>query len=641
MAELTTDVLVDGRYRVLERIGSGGMADVFCAEDTHLNRKVALKVLHRRFAEDPQFVERFRREASAAAGLQHPHVVSVFDRGDHEGTYYIAMERLEGQTLKQVVSADAPMPQERAIDLGVQILEAAGFAHRHGIVHRDFKPHNVIVDEKDGVKVTDFGIARAGASEMTETGSILGTAQYLSPEQAQGHSVDDRSDLYSIGVVMYEMLTGRLPFEGDSAVAIAVKHLNEPPPRIATLRPDIHPGLEAAVMRALVKDPAQRWASADEFMAALQAARAAIAMGADGQGTAIWGPLPPEEAFAAGEEPEESRRPRRRWLLLLIPLLLLAAAAAAFFLLRGPSQVPIADVVGDPLAEAQPELEAAGFSVELERESDQAPVNEVLAQDPEAGLEVDEGSPVTLTISSGPPLVEVPDLVGEPQEEALKKLDKAGFRVDASATQPSDSVAAGLVAKMLPAAGTERRKGSTIQLFISSGPRKAEVPSVVGATRSAATSELRAAGFTVSVDETDSSEPADQVIAQDPSAGTSVDDGATVTLTVSSGAARERSPAPREPKQDEEARVPNVTGLDPGAASSELRAAGFSVSRSDEPTEDEDENGVVIRQSPGAGSTLQSGGSVTIVVGRYEKPADDKPPDGKPQPDKSKSSSKG
>ncbi len=644
MAEVTTDVLVDGRYRVLERIGSGGMADVFCAEDTHLNRRVALKVLHRRFAEDPSFVERFRREASSAAGLQHPHVVSVFDRGDHEGTYYIAMELLEGRTLKQVVSADAPMSQERAIDLGVQILEAAGFAHRHGVVHRDFKPHNVIVDENDRVKVTDFGIARAGASEMTETGSILGTAQYLSPEQAQGHSVDERSDIYSIGVVMYEMVTGRLPFEGDSAVAIAVKHLNEAPARIATHRPDVHPGLEAAVMRALVKDPAQRWASADEFMAALQAARAAIAMGADGQGTAIWGPLPPEEALAGEGEPEEGRS-RRRWLLLLLPLLLLAAAAAAFFLLRGPSQIAVADVVGDPLAEAQPQLEEAGFRVELEREADPAPVNQVLAQDPQAGVEIDEGAPVTLTISSGPPLVEVPDVVGDVEEDAIEKLDKAGFRVDASATQPSDGVAAGLVAKMLPAAGTERRKGSTIQLFISSGPRRAEVPSVVGSTRSAAASEIRSAGFTVSVTETESSEPEDQVIAQDPSAGTSADEGTTVTLTVSSGAAGGgRSPAPREPKQDEDARVPNVTGLDPGAAASELRAAGFSVGRTVESTEDEDEDGIVIGQSPGAGSTLRQGGSVSIVIGRYEEPPDEDPSGGsddKPRPEKRKSSSKG
>src|SRR5947209_13922973 len=244
MAEVVHGTLVDGRYLIKDRIGSGGMADVYCAEDRQLGREVALKVLHRRFASDREFVERFRREASAAAGLQHPNVVSVFDRGEHDGTYYIAMENLRGRTLKQLIREDAPLPQLRAIDLGIQILQAAGFAHKRGVIHRDFKPHNVIVDADDRLKVTDFGIARAGTSEMTETGSILGTAQYLSPEQAQGQHVAATSDLYSIGVTIYEMLAGRVPFEGDSAVAIALKHVSEPAPPLRTLRPDVHPALE-------------------------------------------------------------------------------------------------------------------------------------------------------------------------------------------------------------------------------------------------------------------------------------------------------------------------------------------------------------------------------------------------------------
>ena len=251
MTEVAENTLVDARYRILRRIGAGGMADVYCAEDTHLGRQVALKVLHRRFAQDQEFVERFRREASAAAGLQHPNVVGVFDRGKHDGTYYIAMEYLPGRTLKDIVSAEAPLDQARVVDLGTQILEAAGFAHRHGVIHRDFKPHNVIVDDAGNAKVTDFGIARAGASEMTETGSIMGTAQYLSPEQAQGHAVTAASDLYSIGVMLYEMLAARLPFEGDSAVAVALKHLSQAPAPISQLRPDVHPALESVVMAAL------------------------------------------------------------------------------------------------------------------------------------------------------------------------------------------------------------------------------------------------------------------------------------------------------------------------------------------------------------------------------------------------------
>ena len=229
MQGIARDTMVDGRYRIIDRIGSGGMADVYCAEDTQLGRKVALKLLYRRFAEDDEFVERFRREASSAAGLQHPNVVQVFDRGEWDGTYYIAMEFLEGRTLKQVVREHGALDPALAVDLVIQILKAARFAHRRGIVHRDIKPHNVIVDDEGRAKVTDFGIARAGASDMTETGSIMGTAQYLSPEQAQGHPVDARSDLYSIGIVLYELLTGTLPFDAESAVTIALKQVSEAP----------------------------------------------------------------------------------------------------------------------------------------------------------------------------------------------------------------------------------------------------------------------------------------------------------------------------------------------------------------------------------------------------------------------------
>src|SRR5437773_9006578 len=215
MADVAENTLVDGRYRISARIGTGGMADVYVAHDEHLGRDVALKMLHRRFAQDQEFVERFRREASAAAGLQHPNVVGVFDRGEYDGTYYIAMEFVRGRTLKDLIAREAPLDQERTLDITIQVLKAAGFAHRRGVIHRDFKPQNVIVDDDDRVKVTDFGIARAGASEITETGSIMGTAQYLSPEQAQGAAAEDTSDLYSIGIVLYEMLTGELPFTGD------------------------------------------------------------------------------------------------------------------------------------------------------------------------------------------------------------------------------------------------------------------------------------------------------------------------------------------------------------------------------------------------------------------------------------------
>ncbi len=294
--------VIDGRYKVMSRLGAGGMADVYLAEDQQLGRKVALKLLHRRFAEDPGFVERFRREAQAAAGLQHPNVVSVYDRGAYDGTYYIAMEYLPGRTLKRLIRDEAPLDPVRAIDITIQILKAARFAHRRGVIHRDLKPHNVIVDESGHVKVTDFGIARAGASDMTETGSILGTAQYLSPEQAQGHAVSASSDLYSIAVVLYEMLTSRVPFDAEQAVTIAIKHVSEAPTAPTAVNPQVPAPLEQVVMWAMNKNPADRPQDADQFIAALEHAKTAIVPGEPGQRTAAMaavGALGAGEAVAA------------------------------------------------------------------------------------------------------------------------------------------------------------------------------------------------------------------------------------------------------------------------------------------------------------------------------------------------------
>ncbi|MFI5010438.1 MAG: protein kinase, partial [Solirubrobacterales bacterium] len=268
------ETTVDGRYKVISRIGSGGMADVYLAEDQLLGRQVAVKVLQHRFAEDQEFVERFRREASSAAGLSHPNVVAIFDRGEWDGTYYIAMEYLPGRSLKAIVREGGPMDPASAIEIVIQILRAAKFAHRRGIIHRDLKPHNVILDEEGRAKVTDFGIARAGASDMTLTGSIMGTAQYLSPEQAQGKTVSETSDLYAVGIVLYELLTGRVPFDGDTAVSIALMQVSAQAPRPSALNPAVGPALDAVVVRALAKNPADRYGDADEFIAALEQARA-------------------------------------------------------------------------------------------------------------------------------------------------------------------------------------------------------------------------------------------------------------------------------------------------------------------------------------------------------------------------------
>src|SRR3954467_2573702 len=261
--------LFDGRYKIIKKIGAGGMADVYCAEDQTLGRQVAIKILNDRHAGDEQFVERFRREAQNAAGLNHPNIVSIFDRGQAEGPYSIAMEFLAGRPRTELVRRKGPTPVPIAIDYARQILGALGFAHRHGIVHRDIKPHNIVVGPDGRLKVTDFGIARSGASQMTEAGSIVGTAQYLSPEQARGAQVDPRSDLYSLGIVIYEMLTGRVPFTGDTPVEIAMKHLSQIPEPPSKLNPEVPHDLDAVVMRALAKDPAQRYGSTEEMDADL------------------------------------------------------------------------------------------------------------------------------------------------------------------------------------------------------------------------------------------------------------------------------------------------------------------------------------------------------------------------------------
>jgi serine/threonine-protein kinase len=637
--------LIDGRYRVLSRLGSGGMADVFLAEDQQLGRKVALKLLHRRFSEDPGFVERFRREAQAAAGLQHPNVVGVYDRGAYDGTYYIAMEYVQGRSLKQLIRDEAPIDPVRAIDITIQILKAARFAHRHGVIHRDLKPHNVIVDDSGHVKVTDFGIARAGASDMTETGSIMGTAQYLSPEQAQGHAVSASSDLYAVGVVLYELLTGHVPFDAEAAVTIALKHVAEAPTAPTQINPRIPAELDNIVLWALNKNPADRPQDADQFIAALEGAKAAILSGEPGQRTAsmaalagVGGPVvgaglaaPPGANVAAGSPapappalgvypvlpfdeppagppPPEQRRRRNPWpwVALLLALLLAGGGVAAYLLTR-PAKRVVPPVTGQKLNTARTNLQNAGFTVSPLYVTSKQPSQTVIGENPTGGSKADEGSTVSLTVSSGPGSVNVPSVLGDPVAQARRVLARQGLKVGPILHESSDQIPTGDVIDTNPAAGQTVPTGSTVTLIVSKGKANVAVPDVTGQPEAQARSTLEAAGFQVrSTTQPSTTVTPGDVISQSPSGNSQAAPGSIVNLTIAQ--------APTT------ATVPNVKGETAAAATSQLRAAGFNVVQGTNKVTSQSKNGIVLSQSPGPGKSAKKGSTVTIVVGRYSSP---------------------
>ena len=616
MAEVSEGSVVDGRYRVLHRLGSGGMADVWLAEDDHLQRRVALKVLHKQFAQDREFVERFRREAEAAAGLQHPNVVAVFDRGEFAGTYYIAMQYVEGATLKQLI--DRGLSPDEAVPLIRQVLEAARFAHKRGIVHRDLKPQNVIVDGDGKAVVTDFGIARAGISEITQTGSVMGTPHYLSPEQAQGHDVTAVSDLYSVGVLLYEALTGRVPFEAESAVAVAMKQVSQTPQRPSSINPAVSPALDAVVMRALEKDPGQRFQSADAFIAALDAAMREPSPG--GTNTAAFAPLPPVvatpvEPVEEGGDPEEERRRRNmRWLLAIAAAILIGALLG--LLLTRDTTTPVPNVQGSQEAAAIEILNQHGFSVgEINRvQRVGAAQNEVLEQDPlpsPPARQAEEDCSfltlfcskpsVTLTVSSGPGSGKVPATSGLSREEAEEKLEAANFETRVENVN-SGSVAAGKVVHTEPSAGDTATHGSTVTLFVSKGPKLAKVPIVVGTQRGVAVQQIRGRGLVPSVSEEESSRPAGEVIRQSPSAGREVERGSPVAIVVSAGR--------------EKAKVPNVIGKQRSEAVEAVRAAGLTPKVEEEETEVPSQVGRALNQFPPPRTEVEPKAEVTIVVGK-------------------------
>ncbi len=647
---------IDGRYRVLSRIGSGGMADVYLAEDELLGRKVAVKLLQHRFAEDQEFVERFRREASSAAGLSHPNVVAVFDRGEWDGTYYIAMEYLPGRSLKAIVREGGPMDPPSAIEIVIQILRAAKFAHKRGIIHRDLKPHNVILDEEGRAKVTDFGIARAGASDMTLTGSIMGTAQYLSPEQAQGKTVSESSDLYAVGIVLYELLTGTVPFDGETAVSIALMQVSAQAPRPSALNPAVGPVLDGVVARALAKSPADRYGSADEFIAALEQARAgesplsaltggpptgipvpAAALAASAAGaplparalstlplaagasppTAI-GPgtgalLLPAAGEADGEPPAggaDSEGNRRWWWIAGgIAALVALGIVLALLLTRGDTRVSVPNVTGQSQALAVARLQHAGLSAAANQAaSATAPAGVVITQSPRGGVKVDKGSRVSIVVSSGPASIAMPQVVGETESKALAKLRAAGLQ-PTTQSQPSAKVAKGVVISTDPTAGIELQVNSGVTVNVSSGPQQVKVPEVTGSTQAEAKAALTAVGLKVGTvtqqQQPAGGKPAETVLSQSPQAGTALQTGQPVNLVVAQ--------APRE------ASVPEVVGQSETQAAAALGRAGFNPKAVSRGVSNPAQVGVVLKQSPAGGHNAPNGATVTIAVGVLEE----------------------
>ncbi len=600
--------LIGGRYELGRQLGSGGMARVYLGHDRVLDRQVAIKVLSEPYASDPQFVERFRREASHAAGLHHPNIVAVYDRGEVDGRYFIVMEYLSGPDLKQVIRQRAPLPPLEAIDDAQQILAALGAAHRRDVIHRDVKPQNVLVAEDGHLKVTDFGIARAGAeADMTEAGSVIGTAQYLSPEQARGDEVTAASDCYAAGIVLYEMLTGRVPFDGGPPVAVAMKQISDEPVSPRIVEPTVPRELEAVVLRSLAKRPSERYRTAEEMSRALSEARAAIdgtggptrvmaAAGATGQMTAptrVAGPPP-------AAEPPRGRR--RMWAILAgLLLLLVVGVAAAVLLTSGDSakSATVPDVAGQQAAQASATLIDAGFEVDLRTVTD-ADVDEGVAidTDPPAGTVAAEGDTVVLRVSGGPGDTTVPDVTGKPEDAATSELRRAGFEVK-SQTRASSDVDKGVVISQSPAGNSMAENGSTVTIVVSGGAEQVQVPDVTGQSQSGAEQTLREAGLVPSAS-TAPSEDADPgtVISQDPGGGASVDRGSTVTIVVATAPAN--------------VTVPSVIGNTATDARFKLGNSGFQVTS--DSADSSEPAGTVIDQNPASGTSVAPGSRIVITV---------------------------
>ncbi|MCQ4083232.1 Stk1 family PASTA domain-containing Ser/Thr kinase [Streptomyces sp. RB6PN25] len=629
-----------GRYELGSVLGRGGMAEVYLAHDTRLGRTVAVKTLRADLARDPSFQARFRREAQSAASLNHPAIVAVYDTGedyvDGVSIPYIVMEYVDGSTLRELLHSGRKLLPERSLEMAVGILQALEYSHRNGIVHRDIKPANVMLTRTGQVKVMDFGIARAmgdSGMTMTQTAAVIGTAQYLSPEQAKGETVDARSDLYSTGCLLYELLTVRPPFVGDSPVAVAYQHVREEPQPPSVYDPEVTPEMDAIVLKALTKDPDYRYQSADEMRADVEACldgqpvAATAALGAVGYGygnssysdaptTALprnqdaghTSVLPPTPAGPDDGYGYEDRRDRRRSnqrksrastiLLVLAAMLVLVGAVfigKSIFSGGANDQISVPDLKGQTLSQAQTSAQNVGLTAQKGGDTFcDEPKNTVCSQTPAANSTASKGQTITLTMSKGPAPVSVPSVVGQPQDSATQALESAGFQVSVKQDDGTSGQPAGQVLKQDPAGNAQAQKGSTVTITVAASPQQVTVPNVVGQQFSQAQSQLQNMGFKVVESDAQASQPAGQVIAQSPSANAQAAQGTTVTLTVSKG--------------QSQGTLPDETGKTLAQAKQDLASLGLNLQISGP----SDPNAVVVSTNPPAGTQVTQGQAVTI-----------------------------
>jgi serine/threonine protein kinase/beta-lactam-binding protein with PASTA domain len=644
---MTTPRTLSSRYELGEILGFGGMSEVHLARDTRLDRDVAIKVLRADLARDPTFYLRFRREAQNAAALNHPAIVAVYDTGEAETEAgplpFIVMEYVDGDTLRDIVRAEGPMAPRRAMEVIADVCAALDFSHRNGIVHRDVKPANIMINNAGAVKVMDFGIARAiadSSSPMTQTAAVIGTAQYLSPEQARGEQVDARSDVYSLGCVLFEILTGEPPFKGDSPVAVAYQHVREDPQLPSLVNDTVPRELDSIILKAMAKNPANRYQSAAEMRTDLvrvlggQRPSAPMVMN-DEDRTTILGSVDSRQADFSGAdkpaavaaaprasrhgEPEDRPRNRRGLKIALISAasIIVVAIVGAFLWSLGPGADPksvtVPSVVGLASDEAQRELENAGLRVTVQEKPDASvPEGSAIGTNPAAGSQTELPGDIQLDVSSGPQQVQVPRLTGRTQQEASDALNEVGLELDPTvARAPSTPENLDKVVEQNPSSGVSMNADSQVRITLGSGPAQVRMPNVVGQLVDVAQPNVEGAGLRVQVQNIDSSQPVGQVVSTDPAGGANVAENTVVTLRVSNG---DKIP------------MPDLSGLTEAQALTALESAGWTgtasnLSTSRQSTLDPLMVGRVVNQTQPAGSEISKTDTITVSIGALGIPS--------------------